>query len=116
MGVGPLRKGNLGIVAERHQFPLAPVAQWIELPPSKRSVAGSIPAGGTEAQNAHAAAFFPHLEHPPAPIRGGCSCAKQAAALVPLWHPKGRRAMASSGRRLTRDLPRTTMTPITPLD
>src|SRR5262249_46363199 len=27
----------------------APVAQWIELPPSKRSVAGSIPAGGTVA-------------------------------------------------------------------
>src|SRR5262245_21951645 len=26
---------------------VAPVAQWIELPPSKRSVAGSIPAWGT---------------------------------------------------------------------
>jgi|BarGraIncu00222A_1022003.scaffolds.fasta_scaffold78616_2 hypothetical protein len=48
--IGKLIGGGRGDTSRRHGYPRrteAPVAQWIEQPPSKRSVAGSIPAGGT---------------------------------------------------------------------
>src|SRR5207302_2675013 len=108
-------------VAARRLYGHAPVAQWIERPPSKRLVVGSIPTGGAIVMSRHVPAdvlttppsrsidlgdrAVPHPRLPGSPLRRPQSFGRSLWPPVRLSSQHQRRAPGGSHRNLSLSKP-----------